>query len=75
MWDNNIEPTSCHQNENQNIKNTVANHEFPNQFQYHTIYSTTIKILPSVAIKTKPNPKLEDIISPITNHTITVPSL
>ena len=44
---------------NQNIENTVEDYEFANQFQYNTVDSTTITILPIVANKKTPNQKLD----------------
>ena len=51
MLDINIEPTSYLPKQNQNIENTIADHDVSNQFQHNTVDKTTIIILPSIAIK------------------------
>ena len=75
MWNNNIVPTSYPTKQYQNIEHTVANHAFPNQFQYNTVDSTIITILPSVAIQIQSNQTSEDIIPPSIHHIYIVLSL
>ena len=51
MLDINIEPTSYLPKQNQNIENTIADHDVSNQFQHNTVDKTTIIILPSISIE------------------------